>query len=388
MFAEAKAKNGLRAARWAVLAIFFMNGAVFANWVARIPEVRDTLGFSEGVLGAALLFISIGVILGLTLTGGLIGRYGSHRVTTVTSILLSLSLIPLGLAVNFWTLSAGLFIFGIFMSTMDVSMNAQAIEIERRYAKPLMGSFHAAYSIGGFSGAILGAGFVSADFDVRPHFLIISAVSIVLLLLFTRFLVTIEDEVQEEGGAVIQLPPRALWALGFVAFSGAIGEGAMADWSGIYLKDIVGTTESNAALGFAIFSLLMTVGRLLGDNLVARTSRATIVRSGGALAGTGMLLAIFFPQFIPALIGFALVGIGLATIIPLAFSAAGNRVDVAPGVGIAGVATIGYAGFLAGPPVIGLLAEATSLRLALLVVALLALSLTVTGGAAGKQKPQ
>jgi MFS family permease len=222
---------------------------------------------------------------------------------------------------------------------------------------------------------------------VLTHFLIVSVIFAVLLLLVSRYMVTIDHEVSDDSSGVIQLPPRALWALGFVAFSGAIGEGAMADWSAIYLKDTVGTTEANAAFGFAAFSLLMTAGRLMGDTLVARTSRATIIRVGGALAGIGMMIAILFPQFIPSLIGFAFVGAGLATVIPLAFSAAGNRADVAPGAGIAGVATIGYAGFLAGPPVIGLLAEATSLRVAFVVVALLAFSLVFTGGAAGKQKP-
>ncbi len=387
MLVDAKSKNALLVARWAVLAVFFLNGTIFANWVARIPQVRTALGFSEGVLGTVLLFLSVGVIIGLTLASGLIARYGSRRVTAVAAVVFSLSLTPLGLAFNFITLGAALLLFGITTSIMDVAMNAQAIEIERRYQKPIMGSFHAGFSIGGFAGALMGAGFVAAGFDVLPHFAIVSISFALLLAFISRYLVTIEQEVSDESAGVIQLPPRALWALGFVAFSAALGEGAMADWSAIYLQDIVGTTEANAAFGFAAFSLLMTAGRLAGDTLVARTSRATIVRGGGALAGVGMLLALLVPQFIPTLIGFALVGAGLATIIPLAFSAAGNRADVAPGAGIAGVATIGYAGFLAGPPLIGLLAEVTSLRLALLVVALLAGTLIFTGGAAGKQKP-
>ncbi len=387
MIAEAKQKNALAAARWAVLGVFFINGLIFANWVARIPQVRDALGFSDGVLGTVLLFAAVGVITGLTFAGGLISRYGSRRVTTTAAMLFALALILPGMAFNFWSLGAALFAFGAFTSIMDVAMNAQAVEIERRYAKPLMGSFHAAFSIGGFIGALMGAGFVAAGFDVLPHFVFVSLTFVVVLFFITRYLVTIENEVNEDQeGAVIQLPPRALWALGFVAFSAALGEGSMADWSAIYLQDVVGTSEANAALGFAAFSLLMTAGRLAGDTLVARTSRATIVRGGGALAAAGILLAVLLPQFIPSLIGFALVGAGVSTIIPLAFSAAGNRTDVPPGVGIAGVATIGYAGFLAGPPVIGLLAEVTSLRIALLVVGALAASLVFTGGAAGKGK--
>ncbi|MCA9916113.1 MAG: MFS transporter, partial [Anaerolineae bacterium] len=343
--------------------------------------------FSDGILGTVLLFLSAGVITGLTFAGGLISRHGSRRITTVASVFFALALILPGLAFNYWTLGSALFVFGAFTSIMDVAMNAQAVEIERRYAKPLMGSFHASFSIGGFAGALIGAGFVATGFDVLPHFVIVSLIFVVLLLFITRYLVTIENEVNEEqDGSVIQLPPRSLWALGFVAFSAAIGEGSMADWSAIYLQDVVGTSEANAALGFAAFSLLMTAGRLLGDTLVARTSRATIVRGGGALAAVGILLAVLLPQFITSLLGFALVGAGVSTIIPLAFSAAGNRTDVPPGVGIAGVATIGYAGFLAGPPVIGLLAESISLRFALLFVAVLAASLVLTGGAAGRGK--
>lgn len=376
-------------ARWAVVAMFFINGALFANWVSRIPQIQAELNLSEGGLGIVLLGLAVGVLTALSLVGGLIMRFGSRRVTLMGAITLCALLPLLALMPNPVLLWLNLFVFGCAMSTMDVAMNAQAVDVERLFKKPLMSSFHAAFSIGGFAGAAMGALMASQSLAPFPHFLIASGAFLVLALLTGSLLLPAPPRKQTgEREPVFQLPPRILWPLGIVAFCAAIGEGAMADWSGVYLSTIVGTDAGTAAFGFAAFSLTMTIGRLLGDRLAARFSPDGIVRAGGLLAAAGLLLVVLMPQVGTTLIGFAAVGAGLSIAVPLAFSAAGNVPGIPAGTGIAGVATIGYAGFLAGPPVIGLIAELTSLRVALLLIMIMVGSLALTAGAvrtAGKQ---
>ena len=374
-----KNNTGWQRPRFTVLMMFFVNGALLASWVSRIPQIQDKLGLSEGQLGLTLLGLSVGVLIALSLTGGLIARYGTRRVTQITAIILCLLLPPLAWMPNAWLLAANLFFFGMAMSSMDVAMNAQAVDVEHLAQRPLMSSFHASWSIGGFAGALLGAFMASQGIDPNTHFVVATALFLVLLLLTMRNLLPHQPTLEAgEQAPVFQLPARVLWGLGVVAFAAAISEGAMADWSALYLTDVVLADEGVAALGFAVYSIMMTLGRLAGDRLAARFSPAGVVRVSGVIASAGLLLAILVPQIPSTLIGFAAVGLGLATSIPLAFSAAGRMPGIAPGTGIAGVATIGYAGFLAGPPVIGLIAEVTSLQLALVLIVLIAATLIYT----------
>lgn len=369
-------------ARWAVVAMFFINGGMVGNWVSRIPQIQQRLILSEGELGLVLMGMAVGVLTALSLVGGLIARYGNRRVTIMGTLALCVMLPLLAVMPHPVLLWIALFLFGGFMSTMDVAMNSQAVDVERLFARPLMSSFHAAFSIGGFAGAALGAAMAGQNIEPLTHFLIASGISLLLLVLTgSLLLIPAPREQTGERQSVFQLPPRILWPLGIVALCAAVGEGAMADWSGVYLSSIVGTDAGTAAFGFAAFSLTMTAGRLSGDRLAARFSPAQIVRVGGLVAAVGLLLAILIPQVIPTLLGFAAVGAGLSIGVPLAFSAAGNVPGLPPGTGIAGVATIGYAGFLAGPPIIGLIADLTSLRIALLLIMLMVGSLVFTGRA-------
>jgi predicted MFS family arabinose efflux permease len=215
---------------------------------------------------------------------------------------------------------------------------------------------------------------------VPAHFALVAGLALVALLASTRYMLDVSGE-KQDGGTLFRLPPRALWGLGAVAFCVAIGEGTMHDWSGVFLAQTLGTTAAFAALGFAAFSLTMTLGRLTGDWLATRFNPVHVVRYGGLLASLGLITAVLSSNQYIVLLGFAAVGAGVANGIPLAFSAAGKFPGLAPGAGIAGVATIGYAGFLAGPPLIGLVAEATSLRIALFGAALLVGTLVFTAQA-------
>lgn len=378
--------TNVTSSRLAVLTAFFVNGAVMATWVSRIPAIQARLGLSEGALGLLLLGLSVGVLTALSLAGGLIARFGSARVTVVAALALCATLPLLALAPRPVVLWGVLFLFGGLMSAMDVAMNEQAVLVERNARRPLMSSFHASYSVGGLAGALIGAGMASID-AVTPflHFLLVAVLFGGIMLLTIPHLLPYRHE-SGTTTAVFRLPERALWGLGAIAFCSAIGEGAMADWSAVYLTEVFDAPAAYAALGFAAFSLTMTAGRLFGDSLSAALNRVAIVRLGGLLAAVGLVTAAITPQPVFALVGFAAVGIGLANVIPLSFSAAGNVPGIAAGAGIAGVATIGYAGFLAGPPVIGLVAEQTSLPVAFLLVALLVGSLVLTAQAIGRSR--
>jgi MFS family permease len=378
----------IKPARWAVTAMFFINGAVLASWLGRIPQIQANLGLSEGGLGLVLMGMAVGVLVALTLAGGMIGRFGSRAVTTAGAVALCLSLPLLALMPNVIALWISLFLFGGFISLMDVAMNSQGVDVERELGRPVMSSFHASYSIGGFAGAAIGAAMAFLGVGPALHFVIAGAGLLLMTLpVAPRLLPTAPKTETATTEPVFQLPARVLWPLGAVAFCSAIGEGAMSDWSAVYLKSVVGTTDGIAALGFAAFSITMTGGRLLGDHLAMRFGAAKLVRAGGICGAAGLLLAILLPQTAPVMIGFAAVGAGLSIVVPLAFSAAGKVPELPSGVGIAGVATIGYAGFLAGPPVIGLIAEMTSLRLAMLLVLLLVGSLIFTAEALRRPHP-
>lgn len=367
--------------RLAVLITFFVNGALMATWVSRIPAIQIKLGLSEGGLGLVLLGLSAGVLVALSLAGGLIARFGSPRVTIAGAAVMCLTLPLMPLSPNPIMLWVVLFIFGGAMSVMDVAMNEQAVLVERNAKRPLMSSFHAAYSVGGLTGALIGVGMASIT-TMTPimHFTLVAALFGGVMILVYPHLLPVKRE-DQGSSAVFRLPERALWLLGVIAFCSAIGEGAMADWSAVYLTQVFNSTASFAALGFAAFSLTMTAGRLFGDSLTTMWKPALIVRVGGLTATIGFVTAVITTEPIIVLVGFAAVGLGLANIIPISFSTAGNYPGISAGAGIAGVATIGYAGFLAGPPIIGLIAEATSLRIAFLVVALLVSTLIFTANA-------
>lgn len=372
--------SNFSASRMAVSATFFTIGALFANWISRIPDVSATLNLSEGAIGLALMISSIGVILGLLITSGMIARFGSKNVSFFGAIAYALVLGLVSLSTNFYTLSFMLFFAGMFNSMTDVAMNAQGVELEARRKKPIINSFHAMWSVGLFTGALMGSGFVFLGFSFREQFMIVPIFFIILMLFSRKHLLDIAGEQNQDEQATFQFPPKILWGLGAVAFAAGISEGAIIEWGGLYLVNIVNTNEAIAALGLAAFSFTMVTMRFAGDTISERVGASRLVRLGGIGVVIGVGLALIFPTFWVTIFGFSLAGIGLAVAIPLAFSAAGKLPNIQSGRGIAGVATIGYAAFLVGPPVIGFIAEATSLRFAFIVVMILASTLVFTGG--------
>lgn len=376
----------LRAARLAVAGIFALNGMALANWIARIPDVKQRLALSDQQLGLTLFFAAIGALLAQPTIGWLIGRVGSRRLTTVMLLAFCLSVILPGLAGDMLSLMAALFVLGACNGGLDVAMNAQAALVEQRYARPIMSSFHGLWSVGGLAGAALGGLIATQGVAVRTHLLGVAVVATLLALVATRWLV--DDNQHHDAGPSFALPPRALLLLGFIAFGVLLCEGAVADWGAVYLRESLGSTPAIAATGYAVFSLLMAAGRLTGDGLALRFGPAGVVRAGGALVALGIGLAVGSGQPALAIVGFGLVGAGLACSFPLILSAAARTPGMAASTGIAAMATAGYTGFLVGPPLIGTLAEAVTLRGALGLLGIVGLLVALLGGVVGRRSPE
>ncbi|WP_424833108.1 MFS transporter [Ruegeria sp.] len=360
--------------------MFILNGALFGIWASRIPAVRDHLGLTHEALGYGLLFMAAGAVCSFPVTGRLTDRFGAVAITRVIAVLYTLSLILLALAGSFWALAAFLFVFGAFHGSMDVAMNAWGAEVEQAHDKPVMSSFHAMWSLGAGLGALSGYGAVQLGLSVLVHFLLAGGVVVALAL--TMSWVRWDSRRSEQSqGSVFALPTGALILVGFTALCGALGEGAVADWSAIFLRDETGAAESTAALGYAVFSVTMVAFRLAGAVVIARFGPVTTARFGGVCAAIGVFSVVSAATPELALAGFAAMGIGYAVIMPLAFSRAANDPNVPPGQAIASVATLGYGGLLIGPPLIGFLAELFGLRLAFAVLLPLAALIVVCAGA-------
>lgn len=362
----------LRTARYAISLMFFANGMLLASWAARIPTIQQQLQLDPGPLGIALWGLAVGSLVAFSYVGWLIVHLGSRLTTTIAAIVCCCSLVLPALAPNLPLLWLSLMLLGMGNSVMDVSMNAQAASLEESYRRPIMSSFHGLWSVGALVGA--SGGSLMAWLNIMPlfHFLLVSGLLLLVVLLASRWLLPTTAKLSEKT-PVFARPTKALLGLGIIGFCSFMSEGAMADWSGVYLHRSLGTSAGLAALAFAVYSLAMTVARLLGDSITKRIGPVLHVRLGGLLAALGLGLALLFQQPILALVGFACVGAGLACMAPLVFSTASRTPNLAPGLALAAVATMSYTGSLVGPPVIGQIAELISLPYALGLLALLGL---------------
>ncbi|MGZ4269128.1 MAG: MFS transporter [Solirubrobacteraceae bacterium] len=359
------------AARGAVTAVFAINGLLFGSWAARIPAIRDRAGLTDGELGVALACIAVGAIAAMPLAGAAGARFGSRRATRTALVLSCIAVGVVALAPSLLALAALTVFFGMAMGSLDVSMNAHGVAVESRYHRPILASFHAAFSLGGLAGGALGALAAAAGLDVRVHLgLAAAGCAVVGLLWSRRFLGADADAVGASEPTFVR-PPARLLPLGALAFAGLLIEGASGDWCGVYLRVELGATAGVAALAFTGFSVTMTIGRLVGDRLVHRFGSTTVVRAGGAIAALGFTLALVASTPVAGIAGFACLGAGMSGIVPIVFRAAGHVPGLTAGMGLAAVSTTGYLGFLVGPPVIGGIAELVGLPNALVLLVLL-----------------
>lgn len=368
----------LRPARFAVAAIFVANALLFAQWIARIPDVKQGLALTNATLGLALLCAAGGALIAQLATGWLIGRIGSRRTTVLLAMVFCAAALLPGAAPNLPLLMLALALFGAGNGGLDVAMNAQAALVERAYGRPIMNSFHGLWSLGGLIGATLGGLVAARAVPVGLHLSSVAVVAAIVILLAARSLV-VDGATQTSAAPALALPSRALLPLGMIAFGVLLCEGAVGDWSAVYLRDGLSSAPGLAAAGYATFALVMTVGRLAGDWLTLRLGPARIVQGSGVLIIAGIACILLSAVPLGAIVGFGLIGGGAACIFPLVLSAASRTPGVASGTAIAAMATAGYTGFLVGPPLLGSVASVLTLRGALGLLGLVGVLILIVG---------
>ena len=411
----ATARNQTSRARTAITAFFAMDGFVFASWAVRIPAVKAAVGASPATLGIALLGVSAGAIATMALTGALCRRFGSARLVVVGAVWLSLALLLPALARSAVALGLGLAVFGIGYGGLNVAMNSLAVDLVAVLRRPVMPSFHAAWSLGGLAGAALG-GLAAPALTPLAHFSLVCLLGLALTAVAGRVVLTTPLPVAHAEPAREASPPpvtggrggaarasgewtanegapgaagragvwRTVLLLGVIALCSTYGEGAVSDWGALHLRTDLGAASGLAAAGYAAFALAEACGRLAGSALLARLGQTRVLVYGGLVTFVGMIAAALSPVLPLALVGFALAGLGVANAFPTAMA----RVGILAGPhGVATASTLGYAGFLLGPPTIGFLATAMSLRVALTTVSLLALLAIMLARAASPAQP-
>lgn len=367
--------------RVAVSAVFFAYGLTFASWASRIPTIQQTLNISDGILGLILFSLPAGLFLCLPFSGWVINHFGSKKVVIVSGLIYTMLLLVIGLAQNVSQLVTVLFVFGFFSSLLNIAVNTQAAGVESRYDKPIMASFHGMWSLAGFAGAAIGT--VMMGYGVTPayHFLLILLLMLIIIALSSSNLMP-EDAGQSPGGLKFVMPDKPLLKLGIIAFCSLICEGTMFDWSGIYFLKVVKAEPAWVGAGYTAFMIAMASARFVADWLTHKIGVQRVLQLSGFMTVSGLLIAVLFPQQMPAIIGFLIVGLGVSSVVPLAYSAASKSKTMPASQALSTVTTIGFFGLLAGPPIVGLISEATDLRTAfyfLIFMGLLVLVLSSFG---------
>ena len=362
-----------KAHRVAVGALFFLLGLCFASWASRIPSVQQKMGISEAALGGVLLTIPLGQLLSLPLAGWLVAKQGSRRVILWAVGLYAAALLGLGWAGSLWQLLPCLVLFGIGGNLTNISVNTQAVGVERLYPhKPIMASFHGLWSLAGFVGAAIGSVMIGHAIPPGVHFLGIAAFILAGLAVAAGSTVR-QDAATDPNQPIFVRPDKELLGLGAIAFCALICEGAMFDWSGVYFKKVVHADPAWVGAGYTAFMSTMAAGRFGADWLAHRLGPKRVIQLSGVLTAAGLSVAVALPTLPTALLGFLLVGFGTSAVVPLVYSAAGRSTTMSAGMALAAVSTIGFFGFLLGPPIIGFVAGATSLRVSFAFIAFMGL---------------
>jgi MFS family permease len=368
-------RRDLFLARAAASAIFFGNGFGIGTWAAQLPRFKASLGLSDSQLSLGLLAFSLGAVALMPIIGWAVALIGSRTMTLVSAFSFTAALLLPGLAPNLPLFVAASLLAGACNGTMDIAMNTNATVVEKAWGSAIMSSFHAFFSLGGLAGAGVSGLLIALDLGIFPT-LLISCLGMGVLFLFAAFW-TLDEAEKSTDGHGFAWPRGAVFVLAVLAMFCLLVEGAMVDWTAIYLQTVTGASLQAAVMGFAAFSLAMTVCRFMGDFAVRRLGRVRTIQLGGSLSAFGLALAMLVPQPLPAAIGFALVGIGLANVVPVLFSTAGQIPGIPPSMGVAMVATLGYAGLLLGPPLIGFGGDLVSLRAMLGVLILFTLVIII-----------
>lgn len=366
----------IRRIRFAVFSFFFLQGLCFSTWASRIPDIKSSLGMDDAAWGTMLLMIPIGQICGMTLSGILITRIGSKRILTVALISYAITLFLIGIVKSEYLLIATLIIYGFFGNFCNIAVNTQGVTLESQYNRPIMSSFHGGWSLASFTGAAIGLLMAVLRLPPSIHFTII-AVTICLGALFNfKYLQPdlqrdTKNSLSDTQQAKKNKPELFLILLGIVAFCGMAAEGAITDWNGVYLQDVVGVKKHLAPIGLTAYMITMATGRFFMDKAIQKWGRKRVLQYSGTMISLGLFLAVIYPNFIVTIIAFMIVGFGTSGVVPTLYSVAGQKTKISTGMALTIVSSISFMGFLLGPPLIGYISHATNLRYSYAVVAIL-----------------
>lgn len=378
---SSKDENGVvysnRQIRIAVSVFFFCQGLCFSSWASRIPDIKASLHLTNAALGSILLALPAGQLTAMPFSGRLVTRFGSKNVLRIGLLLYAIGLTNMGLATQPWQLVLALYVFGICGNLCNISVNTQAIATERLYTKPIMTSFHGAWSSAGVAGAAIGLLMIELHVAPYLHFWIVAVTVCTAAVISQRYLQDGRSALKQEKRKFFSKPNSALVQLGVVAFCCMASEGAMFEWSGVYFQQVVHTPASFTIFGFFSFMTMMATGRFAGDKLIARFGRKRMLQASGILISTGLFISVLFPYIITATAGFLIVGLGVSSVVPMIYSSAGKVPNVPPGIALASVSSISFLGFLMGPPLIGYIAEISSLRYSFAVIGLLGFAIAI-----------
>lgn len=368
-----------RRIRFAVILFYFSMGLMFASWASRIPDIKTKLHLSDAALGSILFALPAAQMLMVTFSGKIVAKYSSRSVALIALPLYSICLSNIGLVREGWQLAIALFLFGIAGNLCNISINTQGVMAEKLYDRPIMSSFHGGWSLAGFTGSLVGMLMINLDVIPYLHFIIVILLVWIVIYLNRNHLIKGKPDANadEPKRKFFNKPDEALVQLGIIGFCSMASEGAMFDWSGVYFRDVVRAPASLVVLGYSSFMIMMALGRFLADWLTRKIGRKTLMQVCGILITAGFYTAIIFPHVITAAIGFMVVGLGVSSMIPSVYSAAGKHSGIPPSIALATVASISYFGFLMGPPLIGYISEAAGLQYSFAVIGVFGLGITL-----------
>ncbi|MGZ5254097.1 MAG: MFS transporter [Flavitalea sp.] len=353
--------------RMAVGAFFFLSGNTFSSWAARIPTIKSTYNLNEAELGTVLFMLPLGSLVVLPVSGWAINKYGSRPILLIAAILYGIFLLAIAYSHDILILSSVLFLFGFAGNGFNIAANTQALQVEKRvYGRTLMSSFHALWSAGAMTGAIVTGWMMKNSVTIINQYLMVSGLMFLIFLGASFFLV--QGEEKNVGSGKMVWPSKFLWLLGIICFCCALCEGAMADWSALYYKQVVNDGSSVNTTGYTAYAFTMAFGRLIGDRLIDRFGSRQILLIDALFIIAGIAIGIGIVHPMAVIIGFAMIGMGVSTIIPIVYTLSGKNTATPPSVSLATVSSIGFSGFLIGPPLIGYIAHGIGLRMALMLL--------------------
>jgi MFS family permease len=365
--------------RIAVALTYFSMGLCFSSWASRIPDIKSALHLNDAIFGTILFAMPVAQFMMMTFSGRLVTRFGSHRVILFAIPLYTICLSNIGLVREGWQLAIALFLFGLSGNLCNISINTQGVAAEHLYGRPIMASFHGGWSLAGFTGALIGL--LMINLKVAPYWHFITVILIVWIIVRVNypFLIKTKPAIKkdEPRRRFFSIPDKILFQLGVIGFCSMASEGAMFDWSGVYFKDIVKAPSSLVILGYTSFMIMMATGRFLADPIISRIGRKRLLQISGVMISSGLFTSVLFPYIVPCTIAFMLVGLGVSSIVPTVYSAAGRHDKIPAGIALATVASVSFLGFLMGPPLIGYISEIAGLRYSFAVIGVFGLGISL-----------